>query len=137
MILAILLLVLIFTVAGFTLLVKRTETGKKLLNMALRVYIESRGNLRLARRIVRRETSAMSQAGAITVETIIIVFVAILIIYQLIPTISGQNSVVQGSSNVSAMGKFAAGLGEWLFPLFGVLALVFLLWKRGSKGKGI
>lgn len=78
---------------------------------------------------------ARGELGAMNVDTIIYVFIAIVIVYQLIPTISGQNTTVQNSANVSAMGKFAAGLGEWLFPLFGLLALVFMLWKkRGKKG---
>lgn len=58
---------------------------------------------------------AMSADNA--VELLILVFVAIVVIYQLIPQISNSNSTVQASGNVTTMGKFAAGLGEWLFPL--------------------
>lgn len=75
------------------------------------------------------------QTGMAVVDTLIYVFIAFVILYQLIPWISDQNAAVQTSGNVSEMGKFSAGLGEWMFPLFGVLVLGFLIWKkRGMKG---
>lgn len=75
------------------------------------------------------------QIGAVNIDIIIMVFVAFMILFQFIPIISNQNSEVQASANVTTMGKFAAGLGEWMFPLFGILGLVFLLWKQKGKNK--
>lgn len=74
-----------------------------------------------------------AQAGAVSVQTIVMVFVAIVIIYQLIPEIGSSNAVVQASTNASSMAKFAAGLGEWMFPLLGIIAVVFLLFKGKKK----
>lgn len=75
------------------------------------------------------------EMGSGKVEMIIMIFVAIVIIYQLVGQLGVQNAAIQASGNVSAMGKFAAGLGEWLFPLIGIIAVVFLL-LRSRKGKG-
>jgi len=136
MILIICLSILIVGIA-VTLFATKTEQGRKLFGFALDVYIQSRGNIKVARRMVRTYTAGMSQVGALSIETIIYIFVALIILYQLIPQVSQQNTTIQASGNVSAMGKFASGLGEWLFPLFGILALVFLLWRtKGGKGGG-
>jgi len=77
------------------------------------------------------------QAGVGKVESIIMIFIAIVIIYQLIPNISSSNTTVQNTANVSIMAKFAAGLGEWMFPLLGIVAVVFLLFTRGKKGTSL
>jgi hypothetical protein len=70
-----------------------------------------------------------NEAGALSIQTIIMIFIAIVILYQLIPQISSSNTTVQASTNASDMAKFAAGLGEWMFPLLGIIAVVFLLFK--------
>jgi hypothetical protein len=75
--------------------------------------------------------------GAVNVEMIIMVFVGIVIIYQLIGQVGTQNLAVQSSANVSAMGKWAAALGEWLFPVLGIIALVMLLFRKRGKGQGV
>jgi hypothetical protein len=72
--------------------------------------------------------------GAVNVETIIMVFIGVVIVYQLIGQLGTQNLAVQASANISTMGKFAAGLGEWLFPLLGIIALVMLLFRRQKGG---
>lgn len=100
---------------------------------AEQVIIESGGNLADAIRILDREMRGAVNTGNAT-QVLILIFVAIVVIYQLIPQISGANSTVQNSTNVTSMGKFAAGLGEWLFPLLGIIAIVFLLFKRSGKG---
>jgi type II secretory pathway component PulF len=64
------------------------------------------------------------------------IFIAIVILYQLIPQLSSSNATVQASANATAMAKFAAGLGEWMFPLLGIIAVVFLLFK-GKSGSGV
>jgi len=74
------------------------------------------------------------QKGAVGIQSIIMIFIGIVIVYQLIPQLGTDNTLVQASSNSSTMAKFAAGLGEWMFPLLGIIALVFLLFK-GRKGK--
>lgn len=76
------------------------------------------------------------EPGAVNVQAIIMIFIAIVIIYQLIPQISSDNQTVQNSANASSMAKFSAALGEWMFPLLGIIAVVFLLFKgkRGNKG---
>jgi hypothetical protein len=54
--------------------------------------------------------------------------------------ISSQNVGIQASTNMSSMGKWAYGLGEWLFPLLGIVAIIFMLWRRkggGKKGAGV
>jgi type II secretory pathway component PulF len=61
------------------------------------------------------------------------IFIAIVILYQLIPQISSSNTVVQASTNASAMAKFSAGLGEWMFPLLGIIAVVFLLFRGKDR----
>lgn len=74
-----------------------------------------------------------AERGSVNIQSIIMIFIAIVIIYQLIPNIGNSNVEVQASENASAMAKFAAGLGEWMFPLLGIIAVVFLLFK-GKKG---
>jgi hypothetical protein len=74
-----------------------------------------------------------AQAGAVNIQTIIMIFIAIVILYQLIPQIGSSNAVVQASTNASSMAKFAAGLGEWMFPLLGIIAVVLLLFKGKKK----
>lgn len=96
------------------------------------MYVAAAGDkpldaLRLARKY---------ETGGVNVQAIIMIFIAIVIIYQLIPNISGANQMVQSSANASTMAKFAAGLGEWMFPLLGVVAVVFLLFK-GNNGEGV
>lgn len=78
--------------------------------------------------------AAERERGAVSIQSIIMIFIAIVIIYQLIPNISNDNQVVQASANASAMAKFSAGLGEWMFPLLGIVAVVFLLFKGKKKG---
>lgn len=77
-----------------------------------------------------------NEHGGVNIQTIIMIFIAIVIIYQLIPVIGSSNVVVQASTNASSMSKFAAGLGEWMFPLLGIIAVVFLLFK-GRQGGGV
>jgi hypothetical protein len=101
-------------------------TAKTITNLAV-------NDFNLAR-FVRYELSG--QAGGVSIETIIMIFVAIIILYQLIPQISNANSMVQASTNATTMAKFAAGLGEWMFPLLGIVAVVFLLFKR-RKNSGV
>lgn len=84
--------------------------------------------IRLILRDCRTET------GSVNVQGIIMIFIAIVIIYQLIPNISSSNVDVQNSANASTMAKFAAGLGEWMFPLLGIIAVVFLLFRGRKKG---
>lgn len=74
-----------------------------------------------------------NERGSLSIQTIIMIFIAIVILYQLIPQISSSNATVQASVNSSAMAKFAAGLGEWMFPLLGIIAVVFLLFKGKQK----
>lgn len=76
-----------------------------------------------------------AQAGSVSVDTLLMVFVLIIILFQLGPMISSQNVGIQASTNMSAMGKWAYGLGEWLFPLLGIIAIVFMLWRRKAGGK--
>lgn len=107
--------------------------------LAIMVVIATGGSFRDSRVMLRamRETGAINVNNA--VEVLILIFVAIVIIYGLIPQVSNQNTTVQSSANVSAMGKFAAGLGEWMFPLLGIVAVVFLLFRAksgGGKSKG-
>lgn len=82
------------------------------------------------------KAASAGQLGAVSIELIILVFVAIVILYQLIPQISNSNVTVQQSDNVTAMGKFGAGLGEWLFPILGIIGVVMLLLQHKGKGKG-
>jgi hypothetical protein len=88
---------------------------------AIAIATAAKGNIAVAYEMVKK-----MEAGSVGIQTIIMVFIAIVIIYQLIPTLSADNQTVQSSANVSTMGKFAAGLGEWMFPLLGIIALVFL-----------
>jgi hypothetical protein len=80
--------------------------------------------------------AADREKGAVNVQMIIMIFIAIVILYQLIPQLSSSNATVQASANATAMAKFAAGLGEWMFPLLGIIAVVFLLFK-GKKNSGV
>lgn len=85
-------------------------------------------------RLVMRDARARGQLGAVNVETIIMIFIGIVILYQLIPQIGSDNATVQASANASTMAKFAAGLGEWMFPLLGIIALVFVLFRKRKDG---
>lgn len=97
----------------------------------VRVYGLDALNKRKVREFLGAQVGAINTSNA--VEVLVMIFIAFVILYQLIPWISNQNNTVQDSANVTEMGKFSAGLGEWLFPLFGILALVFLLWRRRSS----
>lgn len=110
------------------------EQVRRAYETAVIVAIAAGGNFLKSRAVLRsmRETGAINVNNA--VEVLILIFVAIVIIYGLIPQVSNQNAAVQSSANVSTMGKFSAGLGEWMFPLLGIVAVVFLLFKaRKSK----
>ena len=76
-----------------------------------------------------------AQAGSVSVDSLLMVFVLIIILFQLGPMISSQNVGIQASTNMSSMGKWAYGLGEWLFPLLGIVAIIFMLWRRKGGGK--
>lgn len=102
--------------------------------IARQIALVSGGNVARAMRMANSLQRGIAARSA--VEMLILIFIAIVVIYQLIPQISGSNVTVQSSANVSTMGKFAAGLGEWMFPLLGVVAVVFLLFQRG-RSKGI
>jgi hypothetical protein len=74
-----------------------------------------------------------NERGSLSIQSIIMIFIAIVILYQLIPQISSSNTTVQNATNVSAMAKFSAGLGEWMFPLLGIIAVVFLLFRGKDR----
>jgi hypothetical protein len=102
---------------------------------AEKLYVLSRGNLLTAASLFHTGDAGTLGAGN-AVEVLILIFVAIIVIYQLIPQVSTSNVAVQASENVTDMGKFAAGLGEWLFPLLGIIAIVFLLFRKGKGSRG-
>ena len=79
-----------------------------------------------------------NQLGGVSIDTLLMVFILIIILFQLGPMISSQNVGIQASTNMSSMGKWAYQLGEWLFPLLGIVAIIFMLWRRkGGGGKGV
>lgn len=106
-----------------------------------KVYFRMVGTARKLRAYARNADNPAAfrwaaERGAVNIDVIIMVFVAFMILFQFIPQVGDLNATVQASDNVSAMGKFATGLGEWMFPLFGILGLVFLLWKQKGSKKG-
>ena len=105
-------------------------------NAAINIVARAGGNLGKAVMTWKEDCERGSINASNAVEILILIFVAIIVIYQLIPFISNSNTTVQGSANVSSMGKFAAGLGEWLFPLLGIVAICFLLFRQSSRSKG-
>jgi len=106
-----------------------TVDQAQLLWIKARIYVAAAGSNPLNAFNLAKQ----GEAGAVNVQSIIMIFIAIVIIYQLIPQIGSGNTTVQASANSSAMAKFSAGLGEWMFPLLGIIAVVFLLFKGKNR----
>jgi hypothetical protein len=67
--------------------------------------------------------------GTNIVGLIIMAFVAIVVVFQLVPTLVSSNSTVQASS-AQSITKLAANMGEWLLPLGAIVLGGWLLLKR-------
>lgn len=131
---------LVYLVIFIAVAVSLTWVAAKFDNNFLRIYFRVVGTAKRLRAYARDPRNPLgarlaAQAGAVNIESIILIFIAIIIIYKLIPNLSSSNAEVQASENASAMAKFSAGLGEWMFPLLGIVAVVFLLFRhrRGSS----
>ncbi len=96
---------------------------------ALRVRsVGWRGSIRLVGASFKEQWGRAGGNGLMV--AVVMGFVVIMVIYKMIPMLSHENVSIQASTEVTSTGKEMVGLGEWLFPLGGVLAGVFFLFKK-------
>jgi hypothetical protein len=79
---------------------------------------------------LRRQFELTEQDYSHIITLFMLSMVGLLVVFKVMPMLGTENQAVQASENVSDMGKTMAGIGEWLLPVAGILALGFLVFSK-------
>ncbi|MDD5093701.1 MAG: hypothetical protein PHV74_04875 [Dehalococcoidia bacterium] len=67
------------------------------------------------------------------IGSVLLAFIAVVIIMNLIPSLVDTNAVVQADADASELTKMASSMGEWMLPLGGIVAAGFLVFRQVKR----